>query len=149
MSSIEPIGAGTSTEQTTAPAENPGAILDRDAFLKLLVAQLRYQDPTQPADTSQLVTQSAQLTMVDRMNDISVALEEAAASDRLALAGSLVGRDVTFVEENGLEVSSRVESVRFEHGDLTVVAGGYVVPLAAISQVHAPALPVDPPPSPA
>jgi flagellar basal-body rod modification protein FlgD len=150
MSNIQPITAGTSAAASSGdPAANPGAVLDRDAFLKLLVAQLKYQDPTNPADTSQMVTQSAQLTMVDRMNDIATALEEAASSDRLSLAGSLVGRDVTFVEEGGGEVTARVASVRFDHGDLTLLAGGFVVPLAAITQVHAPALAVVPPATPA
>lgn len=158
MSNIEPItptlGAGHGSQLdganvgTSAPVENPGALLDRDAFLKLLVAQLKYQDPTKPADTSQMVTQSAQLTMVDRMNDIALALDDAASSDRLALAGALVGRDVAFFDDAGAQITARVDAVRLDRGELTVLAGGYVVPLGAVTQVVAPAIPVPAPPDP-
>lgn len=153
MSSIDAI-SGTSTAAATtseaAPPQtgNPGAHLDREAFLKLLVAQLKYQDPTKPADTSQMVTQSAQLTMVDRLNDIADSLQAATSSDRLALAGSLVGRDISFVESNGFEATARVNSIRFDNGDFTLLAGGYVVPLAAVTAVRAPEVAAPLPPVP-
>ncbi len=121
------------------PVENPGAILDRDAFLKLLVAQLKYQDPSKPADASQMVAQSAQLTMVDRLNEIADALDDAGAIDRLTLAGTMIGKDITFRSEDGVLRTERAEAVRFDAGVLTVQAGGYAVPLAAIGEVRAPA----------
>jgi flagellar hook assembly protein FlgD len=137
IESIQPGVATTATAQTT-PVENPGAVLDRDAFLKLLVAQLKYQDPTKPADTSQMVAQSAQLTMVERLNDIATAMQDGAASDKLSLAGSLVGKNVTFKNAVGLDVTERVDAVRFEEGELTVQAGNHSVPIDAVIAVSAP-----------
>ncbi len=152
-----PVGAvGAPTDLTTPepgrPVENPGAMLDRDAFLKLLVAQLKYQDPTKPADASQMLAQSAQLTMVDRLNELTTAYQESAASQRLSLAGTIVGRDVTFVDGDGARLTATVESASIENDQLTVVAGGYSVPFGAILSVHAPTIlpPVsapNPPPS--
>lgn len=143
IESIQPGAAQTELAQTT-PVENPGAVLDRDAFLKLLVAQLKYQDPTKPADTSQMVAQSAQLTMVERLNDIATAMQDAAASDKLSLAGSLVGKDVTFRNSVGLDVTARVDSVRFEEGELSVQAGGNSVPIGSVIAVSAPPVAVVP-----
>jgi flagellar basal-body rod modification protein FlgD len=134
---ISEIGAAT-TDAPSRPVENPGALLDRDAFLKLLVAQLKYQDPSKPADASQMVAQSAQLTMVDKLNDIASTLEATATSNRWSLAGALVGKDVTFLDEDGVTRIEQVASVRVDGDDVVLTAGDFAVPLGAVSSVHQP-----------
>lgn len=117
------------------PVDNPGALLDRDAFLKLLVAQLKYQDPTKPADASQMLAQSAQLTMVDRLNELAEAFSASASVERLTLAGTLVGKQVAFIAEDGQTLAATVQAVRLDGDALTLEAGGWSVPLAAVSAV--------------
>lgn len=131
-------GVSSITDQPSSAVDNPGATLDRNAFLKLLVAQLKYQDPTKPADSSQLVAQSAQLTMVDRLNDIAESLDSAAASNRFSLAAAIVGKEVTFLDEDGYTQSARVEAVRFENGEVNLTAGNFSVPLSAVTVVRQP-----------
>ncbi len=131
-------GVSNLADQPSNAVDNPGATLDRNAFLKLLVAQLKYQDPTKPADSSQLVAQSAQLTMVDRLNDIAELLDSAAASNRLSLAGTIVGKEVTFVDEDGYTQSARVDAVRVENGEVNLTAGNFSVPLSAVTVVRQP-----------
>ncbi|MFN3255986.1 MAG: flagellar hook assembly protein FlgD [Ilumatobacter sp.] len=126
---------GASAAPVAAP-QNPGADLDRDAFLKLLVAQLRYQDPTNPTDPSAMMAQTSQLTMVERLQEISDALTAAAATDQLALAGSMVGREITFQSENG-PTTGLVEAVRFLEGQFVLSAGGFAVPLTAVTEIRA------------
>ena len=138
---ISGIGAITN-EAPSKPVENPGALLDRNAFLKLLVAQLKYQDPSKPADASQMVAQSAQLTMVDKLNEIAGTLEATATSNRWSLAGALVGKDVTFLDEDGVTRIEQVASVRVDGDDVVLTAGEFAVPLGAVSSVH------QPPPTP-
>lgn len=132
-------------EPAAAPVENPGAILDRDAFLKLLVAQLKYQDPTNPADSSQMLAQSAQLTMVDRLNEMAESFQASASAQRWSLAGTLVGHEITFVDSAGATQTARVETAQVVDDELTLIAGGYSVPYGAIVSVHAPTVgaPVD------
>lgn len=146
---IDPIGPGTTGTTPGRPVENPGALLDRDAFLKLLVAQLKYQDPTKPADASQMLAQSAQLTMVDRLNELTEAYQASAASQRLSLAGTIVGREITFVDADGVRTTAVVETATVENEELTVIAGGYAVPFGAILAVHAPPAPAAAPTIPA
>lgn len=123
--------------------------LDREAFLKLLVAQLKYQDPTKPADTSQMLTQTAQLTMVDRLNEMTKAFNESAATQRLAVAGTIVGREVSFNDVDGYPVTARVDSARVTDGSLVLQAGDHVVPYDAIIAVMAPASTTTTPDAPA
>jgi len=139
---IIPVSSGSPGIAPPA-VDNPGALLDRDAFLTLLVTQLKYQDPANPADTSQLLTQSAQLTMVDRLNEIADSMSASSAIDRMTLAGTMIGRDVTFRADDGTTRTERVESIRFEAGTMTVRAGAYAVPLEAILELSAP--PAEPP----
>ena len=70
---------------------------DKDTFLKLLVAQLKYQDPSNPADPTQFMSQTAQFTQVEKLGDIADLMK----SQRLISASALVGHPVTYMDENG------------------------------------------------
>ena len=140
MPTVSPIAAaaatsGTTTDQPTTNMNGPNAMLDRDAFLKLLVAQLKYQDPTKPADASEMVAQSAQLTMVDRLNEISTQLTASASSQRLALASSVVGKEITFLDADSVSHTEVVTSARIDGDDLILTAGGFQVPMTSITTV--------------
>lgn len=152
MSETAPIDAiGTLPDSNSGPAlpvENPGASLDRDAFLKLLVAQLKYQDPTKPADTSQMLAQSAQLTMVERLDELTAAYQASAASQQLSLAGTIVGRQISFLDEDATPVTALVESAQVTGNDMLLIADGYAVPFDAVVAVHAPAPEPTPVPAP-
>ncbi len=139
MPTISPVAAAgvaaTGTDAPTTSMDGPGAMLDRDAFLKLLVAQLKYQDPTKPADASQMVAQSAQLTMVDRLNEISTQLTASASSQRLALASSVIGKEITFLDADSVSHTEVVQSARIDGDDLVLNAGGFQVPMSSITSV--------------
>jgi flagellar basal-body rod modification protein FlgD len=139
IDAIGPTSDFTSTPPATSALPTDG--LDREAFLKLLVAQLKYQDPTKPADTSQMLAQTAQLTMVDRLNEMAASFQESATAQRLSLAGTMVGKDITFLDSDGVPVTARVDSARVADGSLVLSAGPYDVPYDAITSVEAPVQP--------
>ncbi|MEZ5249536.1 MAG: flagellar hook capping FlgD N-terminal domain-containing protein [Ilumatobacteraceae bacterium] len=88
--------------------------LDRDTFLKLLVAQLKYQDPSKPVDASEMISQSAELSVVEKLDAISQALAETQATNRLTLGGSMIGKQITFVGADETLVTETVTSVSFD-----------------------------------
>ncbi|EAK0493702.1 hypothetical protein AAH49_04925 [Campylobacter lari] len=70
---------------------NPGAELDKDAFLKLLLIELQHQDPTDPMDTEKMLTQTAQLSaleMQDNTNKTMTQLVDAMAKLQNSIAAS-------------------------------------------------------------
>jgi len=72
---INPIDLAT----TSAPTASTGGARkgeDRDTFLKLLVAQLKHQDPLAPQDATQFVTQLAQFSSLDQLIGINERLGE-------------------------------------------------------------------------
>lgn len=128
----------TSTSDSKAVAPASG-VLDRDAFLKLLVAQLRYQDPSKPMDASQMISQSAQLTMVDKLESMSSMMEASALTTKLGLAGSVIGKEITFTSDDGTTVKDVVTSVRFaDDGTLILHTGDWDVPMDVIQSIGAP-----------
>jgi flagellar basal-body rod modification protein FlgD len=85
---------------------------DKDTFLKLLVAQLKYQDPSNPADSTQFLAQTAQFTQVEKLGDIADLMK----SQRLVNASALVGHPVTYMDENGAKLSGVISSAKL-NGD--------------------------------
>ncbi len=89
-------GGTTASSSTTAKST-----LDKDAFMKLLVAQLSHQDPLNPMDGTQMASQLAQFTSVEQLTQLNagMATQTAAAqvatlSSQSALSASLIGRQV-------------------------------------------------------
>ena len=112
-------------------------MLDRDAFLKLLVAQLKYQDPSKPADASEMISQSAQLSVVDKLDQISKSINESSATNRLNLGGSIIGKQVTFLDPQGVSQTAIASSISFDGTAMVVRAGTFDVPVDSIRSVTA------------
>src|SRR3954469_22252809 len=74
----------------------PDNELGKDAFLKLLVAQMKYQDPMNPSDGTEFIAQTAQFTLVEKMAAMSDQNEKMLASQNNATATSLVGKEVAW-----------------------------------------------------
>jgi len=64
----------------TASVNNPNAKLGKNDFMKLLLTELQYQDPTKPTDTAKILTQTSQLASLESANNTSDALKKLSAS---------------------------------------------------------------------
>lgn len=140
--------SGTSTTGTgssrTSASKMPGGLLDREAFLKLLVTQLRYQDPTKPLDSSQMISQSAQLSVVDKLEEIADLIEATGPSNRFAVGGALIGKQITFTGPDGSPQTALASAISFDGPNMVIRAGSFDVPIDAVRSVATP-----PPPVPA
>jgi flagellar basal-body rod modification protein FlgD len=122
----------------TAPAPRTGATgkleLDSDAFLKLLVAQLKYQDPSNPMDPTAMMAQTAQLAVVDRIDQLLKAQESAAHSSQVGLAASLIGKAAVYRSSAGESVGT-VEAVTVAQGGVSLIIDGVKVKLGDLIEV--------------
>lgn len=66
----------------------PGGEMGKDAFLQLLVAQMKNQDPLNPTDGAQMATQLAQFSSVEQLENANSTLTEIANAVRVANAGT-------------------------------------------------------------
>ena len=99
-----------------------GDQMGKDTFLKLLVAQMRYQDPSKPVDSSQMIAQTATFTQVEKLEQLATMSATALVLQEHAAAGAMVGRQVTYTDTNGAPVSGLVSSVRLASGKSEAVA---------------------------
>ncbi|HXK90231.1 MAG TPA: flagellar hook capping FlgD N-terminal domain-containing protein [Thermosynergistes sp.] len=129
-------GVGTTTEMySTAQTREIKTELDKDSFLRILVAQLTNQDPLEPLKDTEFIAQMAQFSELEQMMNISKQLDNLTMLSLLS-SGGLVGRTVSFFDEAGEEASSRVLSVRFGDGDVTLeLASGKGIPIGAILSI--------------
>ena len=88
--------AGSSGSGVAAPSGTDA--MGSDTFLKLLVAQLKYQDPSKPADTTAMMAQTAQFQMVEKLNQLADQNSQMLSEQQATSAIALVGRSVSYTE---------------------------------------------------
>lgn len=136
------IGSVTGAEAQaagTAAKQGIGGI-SKDAFLQLLVAQLRYQNPLSPADGQQYIAQSAQFATVEKLDALAQAQAEMVGYQHIALATSMVGKTVTGTPPGAQDpVTGVVTAVKFSGGSAVLDLGGQELPLSAVDEVTSPA----------
>lgn len=133
VSAVEATSAGLLTP-TTQPTSTTNSV-DKDTFLQLLVAQLRYQDPTNPADTSQMMAQTAQFSALEQMQAVAEQTSQLLAAQVAFGASSLVGRTVTYPDSSGAEATGVVDAVRFEATGPVLVVDGADVTVGSVLSV--------------
>jgi len=136
VSPLSALGAGTASASVTGAA-SPS--LDKDAFLKLLVAQLKYQDPSSPVDSSQFMAQTAQFTQVEKLDEMAKNSSTSLALQQGLSASTLVGRSVTWLDTDGVSHDGVVTTSSFggaAGAEPTLTVGSASVPLSRVTSVH-------------
>ena len=87
--------AGVAVNSAAAPNKSQAPTLNYNAFLQLLMAQMRNQDPTSPADSTQWVSQLATFSSVEQAIQTNAKLDQLVQNSNLSDAESLIGRTVT------------------------------------------------------
>ena len=128
-----PLSGMTTREAPQSPDAN--SELGQDAFLKLLVAQLKYQDPLNPADGAEFLAQTAQFTMVEKLADLEAQGQSTVTSQQQMQAAQLVGRQVTYVDSTGNLVEGVVESAEYTPDGQSLTIDGQAVELDNITKV--------------
>ncbi|MFV2039304.1 MAG: flagellar hook assembly protein FlgD [Acidimicrobiales bacterium] len=137
MSDID-VGVGTLAGSTAAAEVTSQALqgLDKDTFLQLLVAQVKYQNPLEPTSSSDYLAQAAQYAGVEQLQNVAKGQAELRSMQMVVIATSMVGQEVTALDEFTDEViSGTVESVRFGAEPMLTI-DGFEIPLSAVVTVE-------------
>jgi flagellar basal-body rod modification protein FlgD len=126
-------GTSSGSGTTSLPANTLG----KDAFLKLLVAQLKYQDPSKPTDASQLMAETAQFTLVEKFDALTEANTAVLNATQTQAATGMVGKQVTWTDASGKPATGVVSSVVINNGVPSLRVGAFDVKLSEVTEVKA------------
>ena len=127
-----PVGFTSASSAVDRPDQ-----MGKEVFLKLLVAQMRFQDPSKPVDSSQMMAQTATFSQVEKLEQLATQNAALLVLQEASTAGALVGRSVTYTGSDGAEVTGKVTAVRLASADQEAVAtvGGKQVPVGRITEI--------------
>lgn len=136
MTDVSAVGSASSTAlYATQPTRAPKQTLDSEAFMNLLVTQLKNQDPSSPMDTNQMISQTTQLAMMEQLTSMNSTGTESFALQMRIAASALVGQKVGYNDSDGNPVTGTASSVSFTGKTPTVTIDGVSVALDSITGV--------------
>ena len=126
--------------QTAEPTDGATGQVDpqtmgKDTFLKLLVAQLKYQNPMEPVDSSQFMAQTAQFTMVEKLQAMAAQTDALVAGEASQRAAGLLGRQVTYLDDQGAAQTGVVTGTKFGTDGPVLKVGSTEISLSAVREV--------------
>ena len=115
----------TTTTTSTAKTDSAKATLDYDNFLQLLITQMKNQDPTDPMDATEQVSQLATFSNVEQSIKMNTNLESLISASSLSNASSYIGKTITSADGKTSGVVASVE-VTSDGLSATTVAGSKI-----------------------
>lgn len=132
---IDPTAALNETQtQPTTSSAGLGQ-LDGEAFLSLLVAQMRYQDPMSPTDATTMLQQTSQFTQVETLQQVSELQQQLLGLTQASMAADLVGDEIVAETDDG-QLTGVVDGVRFAEDGPVLAVGSQEIPLSQITTIN-------------
>ena len=131
ISSTNPIAAGSAANLASAPKK----ALDSDQFMQILMAQLTHQNPLEPMDNSEMMTQFSQLNSLQELREIHTGMDTLAASNQVIYLASLIGKSVKVNRPDGNVLVGVVSEVITEKDNPQLRVGNEKVALEDVIEV--------------
>lgn len=117
-------GANTAAQESSTGQSN---LVDYNSFLKLLVTQMKNQDPTKPMESTDYIAQLATFSQVEQTLQTNTKLEQLMQLSLLGQADAIIGRTVTSADGT---VSGKVDEVRIgSNGMVAILENGTEFPV--------------------
>ncbi len=111
--------------------------LGRQAFLRLLVTELRHQDPTNPMADKEFISQMAQFSSLEQMQNMNESIQNLHNSSRATEAFALLGKRVdAVVSSSGETVSGVVSRVSYRNNEVRLIVNNRELQLSEINAVY-------------
>jgi flagellar basal-body rod modification protein FlgD len=130
-----PFSTPASSSGATGATGNTNTLGDENTFLQLMVAQMKYQDPMNPTDSSQFLSQTAQFTSLEKMTTLADQMSSLLQSQMAFGASGMIGKSVTYTDDQGLPQTGTVTGASFLSTGPTLTIDGTSVPLTSLTSV--------------
>ncbi|MDE6388649.1 MAG: flagellar hook capping protein [Lachnospiraceae bacterium] len=138
MGAVQAVQDGKFVESQTAASlakeniKKANSGMDKDAFLQLLVAQMKYQDPLEPTSNTEYISQFATFSSLEQMQNMSATLELSRAS---SLVGQTVLMKVTDSTGKTTQVQGNVDFVVYENNKAYLSIAGELYSMDDLDKV--------------
>jgi flagellar basal-body rod modification protein FlgD len=132
--SSQPV-SNTYNPTTNVVNNTPGGQLGKDDFLKLLVAQMQNQDPSNPTDDTQMASQLAQFSALEQMTNVADSMNALSSTMTLGQSYTLIGHEIAYTKADGSLASGVVDGVSVSNGAPTLDVAGVSVDPTAVTAV--------------
>src|SRR3954451_16230303 len=134
--SVNPLNNVTvPTPPGTAPKTGATQDMGKDTFLKLLVAQMKYQNPMSPTDGTQFLAQTAQFSMVEKLEELAKQSTELLSAQQSATATGMLGQNVVATGNDGKDITGIVTGMRITADGPVLKIGNAEVAYSAVKEV--------------
>lgn len=135
MTSINPLNSYRTTNPTVSPASKE---LGKEAFLKIMVTQLQNQDPTQPMQDGEFISQMAQLSVLEQLSNLNKSLTSYLQNDNnLSQYSNMLDKKVTWTNPATFEQESGVVTgVKYKNNLVYFKVGDQEVPSSNILSIE-------------
>lgn len=137
MSIISPNPSTSSSSATGSSKKAPTgfAALTSQDFMKMLLAELKNQDPTQPMSNAELLTQISQMQSLQSNVELNSTLTGFASDQQISSGASFLGKMVTGTDSKKNPVSGIADSVSSQNGTVTIGVGSSSIPIGNLTGV--------------
>lgn len=125
------------TANSTANANPASNELDSGQFMQILLAQLTHQNPLEPMDNAEIMSQFSQLNSLQELRGINTSMESVSVTSQTTYLTSLVGKTVKASRADGKVIEGVVEGVATDVENPQVLVGDEVVDLIDILEIKA------------
>jgi flagellar basal-body rod modification protein FlgD len=106
-----------STSSAANLARAASNAMDSGQFMQILLAQLSHQNPLEPMNNAEMMTQFSQLNSLQELREIHVAVDKLTSSNQVLYLASLIGKTVKVNRPDGNILEGVVEEVIIEKGN--------------------------------
>jgi len=121
--------------ETSGTERQTSSSLDKDAFLRLFVEQLKNQDPASPQDSSEFIAQMAQFSILEQITNLNEGMDQLKQSQEMAEAAELLGRQVNVQTEDGI-ICGLVEKVIIDEEGVKLLVNGNSYSLDSLTAIE-------------
>ena len=105
-------------------------------YMKLLVTQLRNQNPLEPLDNNEMAAQLSQFAQLEQLQNLNTSFERVLAATQVSQAATLVGKQVSYYSpEDGAAIAGQVDRVEFRDGQVSLIVGNHAIGLGEVISV--------------
>lgn len=113
--------------------------MGKDDFLKILVTQIRHQDPLQPLQDKEFIGQMTQFSTLEQIVNLNQSFQNFANSQGgLSTYATSIGKEITWLEDGTVSKTGTVTGVATKEGKIHYMVDGKEVPVELVDSIRQP-----------